>query len=363
MAELLVNQFFQRPFFDQLGSAISLSYPPWHQQAFMTDIYNNGWDDLTLTQRMARISQVLRKHLPEDYAEALQILFGASRSAEGFNGMVFSDFVGQFGLHDPEMSLDALEQFTQIGSAEFAIRQFILHHEQLTMARMLDWTGHSNEHVRRLASEGCRPRLPWAVALPKYKKDPSPVVPILERLKDDPSLYVRKSVANHLNDLTKDNPERVLDLVESWQQGASTHTQWIIKHALRSLVKLGDPRALKVLGFDAAEVKVSNLTIQSPTVVLGGFLDFDLELVNRGKEEAQVVVDFVIHFMKANGSLAPKVFKLKNLKMSAGERITLSKSHPIKPITTRKYYAGKHKLAIQINGQVLKEAIFKLLTS
>ena len=360
MADLLVNQFFQREFMDDLGAMLATHHQQWDQHQFLSKIYAKGWEDKALLVRMQHISQVLRDLLPPDYQQAIGILLKASAGSSGFNGMVFSDFVGQFGLDHLEESLHALEQFTQVGSGEFAIRQFILRYEKITMERMLQWTQHESEHVRRLASEGCRPRLPWAVALPKYKKDPSPVLPILEQLKADPSKYVQKSVANHLNDLTKDNSELVLDLLEGWKEGASSDTQWIIKHALRGLIKSGDKRALRLLGFEEVKVSLSNFLLDSPSVTLGGSLTFRFDIKNRGKKKAQVSVDFVIHFVKANGSTAPKVFKLKNLSLDAGQTTQVEKNHGIKPITTRKYYSGTHKLSIQVNGNVLGEKEFEL---
>ncbi|MEM9987446.1 MAG: DNA alkylation repair protein, partial [Bacteroidota bacterium] len=342
MAELLVNQYFQRPFLDEMGELISKEYSAWDQSLFLGRVYAEDWDQKALLQRMAHISQVLKQGLPEEYLVALDILKRAAKGNSGFNGMVLSDFVGQFGIDQPKESLDALEIFTQVGSAEFAIRQFILKHEVLTMRRMEAWARHPNEHVRRLASEGCRPRLPWAVALPKYKKDPSPVLPILDQLKEDPSMYVRKSVANHLNDLSKDNPEVLLDLLESWKPNAPATTQWIIKHALRSLVKQGSPRALSLLGFESKNIKVSHLQLKPHNMSMGETLEFGFEITNLGEKEAQVVVDYQIHFVKANGVTAPKVFKLKNVKLGPEQSIQMSKSHTIKPITTRKYYSGHH---------------------
>ncbi|MBV6645348.1 MAG: DNA alkylation repair protein [Cyclobacteriaceae bacterium] len=360
MAELLINQFFQRSFFDALGKHLSENYPSWDQDKFIGLIYDKDWDEKALMERMAHASQALQQCLPPNYVQAIDILRKVCHHFSGFDGILFSNFVQQFGQDDLSTSLLALETFTQIGSAEFAIRPFISNHPDEVMAQMVKWSGHPNVHVRRLSSEGCRPRLPWAMALPQFKKNPSPVLPILENLKDDPEIYVRKSVANHLNDIAKDNPETILNLLEQWKTNASTEREWIIKHALRSLIKQGNPRALAILGFEAKGFAFSALKLSSTEVQLGENLHFDFRIKNKSETRGKAVVDYIIHFMKANGTLQPKVFKLKNIDLGAGESINLIKSHPLQKITTRQYYSGIHRLDIQINGVVVGGKDFSL---
>ncbi len=361
MAELLINQYFTSTFVASLGEKLQEVKPDWDHQAFCEALYDKEWQDRALKQRMSHIARCLRVYLHRDYSESLTILKKICIHFTGLEGMVFSDFVQQFGQDHIDESLDALEIFTQYGSGEFAIRPFIISDEQKVMDKMLSWSLHENHHVRRLSSEGCRPRLPWAMALPKYKKDPGPILPILENLKDDPEEYVRKSVANNLNDLSKDNPETVIQTLTGWSRSKSNGTQWIIKHALRGMVKAGDKRALKILGFGEAKISLQKLTVTTPVVNFGEALQFKITLKNTGKSNAPVVVDYAIHFMKANGELAPKVFKIKNLTIAPGQVEEIIKSHPIKPITTRKYYPGMHKIAIQVNGKVLGDSSFKLI--
>ena len=361
MAELLIHQYLTPDFVDKLDDALSKVYADWNGPHFKGLVYDKEWDDRALKQRMSHLAVCLQRCLPKDYLEALQILKRVCVHFSGLNGMVFSDFVEQFGKDHLEESLSALEVFTQYGSAEFAIRPFIVAHEKMVMTKMLEWSVHENFHVRRLSSEGCRPRLPWAMALPRFKQDPALILPILENLKDDPEEYVRKSVANNLNDLTKDNPDRVLALLRQWNQRPSKRASWIIKHGLRSLVKSGDQRALKLLGFKRAKIALLNLRIQTPRVVFGEELVFSFDLRNDGQQEAAVVVDYEIHFMKANGNSAPKVFKIKNMRLNKGETVSVEKTHSIRPITTRKYYPGKHKVGIQVNGKVLGVEEFELV--
>lgn len=362
MAELLVNQYFQPEFIDNLSAKVHEVFPRWSDENYKSDIYNNDWEGKALKQRMQHISFCLKQGLPNAFPDSLDILKKVYPHFNGFEGMVFSDFVEQYGQDHLELSLSALELFTQHGSAEFAIRPFILRYEEVTMNRMRDWSKHPNFHVRRLASEGSRPRLPWAMALPNFKKNPGTVISILENLKDDPEEYVRKSVANHWNDISKDNPDLVLESLRKWSSSESKGTKWIIKHALRGLIKKGDSEALRILGFKKADIALVKFNVKTPEVALGNALDFEIEITNKGKEAAQVVVDYAVHFMKANGQQAPKVFKLKNLELNGGASQVITKTHGIKPISTRKYYGGEHKVTVQVNGEVLGEVDFELTT-
>jgi hypothetical protein len=214
--------------------------------------------------------------------------------------------------------------------------------------------------VRRLASEGSRPRLPWGMRLPQYIHDPEPLRAILQKLKADESLYVRRSVANNLNDISKDNPEWMINLCESWVADSNEHTDWIVKHALRSLVKAGDVCVFPLLGYAAKPAVVaSEIQLDKKQIKLGNSIEFSCAL-SGGKSAQNLVVDYVIYFMKANGKLAPKVFKLKNILLAKNETIAITKTHSFKPITTRRYYTGLHQLAIQVNGKEVARTDFYL---
>lgn len=360
MAEPLKNQFFQPSFVNDLAVRIAKIYKPFDQEEFKKLIYNKHWQDKTLKEMMSHISYSLQRTLPPDYPEALKILEVVGVHYKGFDGMIFPDFVGQFGLDYWEESLHALELFTQYSSGEFAIRHFIIKDVQLAMKKMFDWSRHVNHHVRRLSSEGCRPRLPWAMALPFFKEDPEMILPILENLKGDESEYVRKSVANNLNDITKDNVEIALDVAEEWMLTAQKETQWIVRHGLRGLIKLGNPRALALLGFKSSQIELTALKVIPVKLKLGDDLEISFILTNKGEFEANIVVDYVLHFVKSNGKTAPKVFKMTNIKMSPEESRVFVKKHTIKPITTRKYYAGTCEVEIQVNGLKLGRISFEL---
>ncbi len=360
MAELLKNQFFQPPFIKSLAENIKAKYPVFDSISFEKDVLNSEWENLELKGRMTHIATVLGHCLPKDYIQSIEILSNVVHEFDGFDGMVFPEFVRLFGLEHWSTSVDALELFTQYSSGEFAIRNFILHEEKKTMSRMLEWSQHKNHHVRRLSSEGCRPRLPWAMALPNFKKDPTLILPILENLRADTSEYVRKSVANNLNDITKDNPGIVLEVCRKWK-GHTTETQWIIKHGLRSLIKNGNQEALLLLGYNGNNVEIKNLTIAPKMIKLGETVTIAFDLLNKDKKEANLNVDYIIHFKKANGSNTPKVFKLKTLVLAAGEKASFSKSHKVYIITTRKYYPGEQQVEIQVNGKVLAKKPFELI--
>ena len=356
MAEAL-KEMYNRGYLDDLAVAISDFYPPFDGEAFSAGIFDGGWEERALKERMRHITLTLRPLLPDSYREALTILRQAAPtlSEYGFENMIFPDFVELYGLDDWQASLPALEQFTQLISAEFAVRPFIVQDQERMMAQMLAWTDHEHEGVRRLASEGSRPRLPWGIALPALQADPSPILPILERLKDDPSESVRRSVANNLNDISKDHPGVVIDLLRRWQEDENSdqvEIEWITSQALRTLVKKGHPGALELLGYSPyPAVEIRNLKAEPEIVSIGHDVDITFEIASLGETKQKLMVDYVVYLMRANGRQTPKVFKLAKKEIAPGETIPIRKKHSFQPVTTRKYYPGQHAVEIQINGR------------
>jgi len=361
MAEALKDRYFQKPFFERLIKEIDSVYPEFPEEKFYERLFDKEWSNKPLKEMLMHSAMVLRRCLPNDYLHTIEILRKICNKFSDFDAMIFPDVVRQFGMHHYEESMEALELFTQYSTAEFAIRPYILEYEEKAMKQMLTWSKHSNEHVRRLSSEGCRPRLPWAMALPAFKKDPSLILPILENMKSDPSLYVRKSVANNWNDLTKDNPNIVLTTFQNWKSGATTETQWIMKHGLRGLLKAGNSEALSLMGFEPVKAKVKNLEIKPTKIKIGEKINFSFRVINEGKESAEFMVDYIVHFSKANGKMAPKVFKIKAVRLNSGEQLQISKNHDFKLINTRKYYTGFHAIQIQVNGVKLESIEFELM--
>ncbi|HEX2907277.1 MAG TPA: DNA alkylation repair protein [Phototrophicaceae bacterium] len=355
------KNMFNDALFAIMTSAFRAVYPTFPTETFMERIHDDQWEARELKDRMRHTTTVLRSVLPDDYRTTLRILRRAAPALSGFGAMVFPDFVEVYGLDDWEASIPALEQFTQLCSSEFAVRPFIVRDQERMMAQMLAWSRHPNAQVRRLSSEGCRPRLPWAIALPALKADPSPILPILENLKSDESEFVRRSVANNLNDIAKDNPQVVVAVLRQWQPAASPERAWIIKHALRTLVKAGHIEALDLLGFDdGAEVTVKNLKLNTACIHMGDTLRFSFEVESLSAEPQNLVIDYVLYFKKANGSMAPKVFKLAQKQINPGETLYLEKGYRFEPMTTRKFYAGEHALSLKINGQEYEDQRFKL---
>jgi len=354
-----LKQMFNQSFVATLATAIQAAYPSFDTATFVTRVFDPDWETRELKARMRHITTTLHDFLPADYRAALQILHQAALDLGeyGFEKMIFPDYVEVYGLDDWSASLPMLEEFTKFVSAEFAVRPFLARDLTTMMQQMERWAQHPDFNVRRLASEGCRPRLPWAMRIPALIRDPAPILPILERLKDDAAETVRRSVANNLNDIAKDHPAVVVDCLQRWQAAATPEIRWVINHALRSLVKQGHNQALTLLGYGAApQVAVRNLTIEPTSIALGGEARLSFEIVGQGDQPQDLVIDYVLHYQKANGKLAPKVFKLSKVTLQPGQAITLRKTVSFRPITTRTYYPGAHTIAPQING-VLYPAI------
>lgn len=353
----------------RIGSSIALVVPGFNARAFQKDA-ERGLDELELKARVHHVIAVLHRHydLPfkklSRYLQDLPEVWDRGSAVDnkaGFAAWPLIDYIATHGLQYPKEALQTLEKLTPLFSAEFAVRPFIQQHTDVTYAKLLEWCEHDSEHVRRLASEGSRPRLPWGMRLPQFIKNPEPLALILEKLKVDESLYVRRSVANNLNDISKDNAGWMIKLCEHWLGDAHQHSDWIVKHALRSLVKAGDVRVFPLLGYAATpDVAASEIKLNKKRIAMGDAVNFSC-VITAGNQAQNLVVDYVVYFMKANGKLAPKVFKLKNTMLGANESIAITKNYSFKPITTRRYYAGAHQLAIQVNGKEVARTDFKLI--
>jgi 3-methyladenine DNA glycosylase AlkC len=349
-----------------LADAMVAEYAAFHRDVFVARVFEGEWANLELKARMRHITTILHDYLPDDYRTSLRVLRGALlRLGDfGFEKMVFPDYVEVYGLDDWEASIAALEEFTQHVSAEFAIRPFIARYQDRTMAKMLEWTGHEHPSVRRLASEGCRPRLPWAMALPALKADPSPILPILDRLRQDGSESVRRSVANNLNDISKDNPSVVIALLQRWRADDGDEVRAVMSHALRTLLKQGDPDALALLGYASdPDIAVRNVSVEPDVVSMGGSVTFSFDVESLGDGPQNLMIDFVVHFVKANGKSSPKVFKLSKKTLQLGQALQVNKKVSFAPITTRKYYPGEHAIQPKINGKLFQSVSFRLSES
>lgn len=325
---------------------------------------SDGIAALSIMDRVRHIADALNAALPNRYEDALEIVGAmAPQLTHGFQAIAVTEFVARYGLDDIDRSLDALADLTRFGSAEFAVRPFLVQDTERTLTMMARWTGSPDEHVRRLASEGSRPRLPWASRIPAFKVDPTLAAGILDSLKADPSAYVRKSVANHLNDIAKDRPDWLLNRLGGWQNG-DARTAWIIRHALRTLIKQGDPRALALIGVgDGAAVTIGDFSIEPQNVRLGQTITISAELISTSPDAQRLVVDYRVHYARAGGKTAGKVFKLKTFDLPAGRAATLGIRQVIRDFSTRRHYPGRHEIELIVNGQTMAKTAFEITTA
>lgn len=369
MAEPLKNQFgVEIP--GNIASMISRSFPAFKQEAFVKDALD-GYVALDLMPRGWKIARALRGYLPVHYPAAVEILIASlgpkleKTEGNGMDTFLYLPhvcFVAEYGLDHFDDSMRAQYELTQRFTAEFSIRSFLGRHTEATLERLKDWTKDPSPHVRRLVSEGTRPRLPWAPRLREFQKDPQPVLTLLELLKDDPELYVRRSVANNLNDIGKDHPSLLVKTARRWLKNATNERRWLVGHALRSAVKRAEPGALQVMGFGGEpKVAIGKVNIRPKRVVSGNSVKISFEVKNTGRRNQRMLVDFRVHFMKANGKTNPKVFKLKVIELAPYETVQMGKAISLAEMTTRKHYAGAHKVDVVLNGRTIPLGKFDLL--
>lgn len=358
MPEKLKDILFPPEKVNYFAGIITEVYPEFNGAAFVKSVCDKDWPERELKEKMRHTTLCLRRFLPADFPSSVEILKAVVPKVTGFEAIVLPDYVEVYGQEHWDISLQALGVLTKCGSSEFAIRPFLNKNLEGAMEYMLRWADDSDFKVRRFASEGCRPRLPWGSGVPALKKNPSLILRILEKLKNDPEEFVRKSVANNLNDISKDHPELVLEICERWQ-GHSKNTDWIIKHACRSLLKQGNKRAMLLFGFaNPEQMKVENFKFSDPSVAIGEdiFFSFDLKLEIAKKQKIRL--EYIVYYIKSNGKALPKVFQLKEVEMVPGTH-TISKTHSFKNFSTRKHFPGKHKFEIVVNGVVKAENVLE----
>jgi 3-methyladenine DNA glycosylase AlkC len=377
MAEPFKNMYNEQ-FLERFTKDLKRVINDFDAREFVSQIIDDEWENRELKQRVAHITTVLKEFLPADYKEAvakiLELLDYIEKIQPDFSkiddtkfglileyGAILDNYVEQYGLDDYETSIKAIEKITQFTSCEFVTHPFIIKYPDEMMAQMLVWSKHEHWGVRRLASEGCRPRLPWAMALPNLKKDPAPIIPILENLKNDPARFVRLSVANNLNDIAKDNPEIVIDLAKKWQ-GESKEVDWIIKHGCRTLLKQGNTEVLAIFGLNTLEnINIEDFQIPAPKVKVGNSLEFGFKLLNNSDKKANIRLEYGIYYQKANGTLAKKVHKISEKEYAGNSTTKIKRKHSFKVVTTRKLHSGLHQVAVIINGKEFDKHDFVLI--
>lgn len=346
--------------FLQLAEDMHRAYPSLRKKEFSQALVKD-LEKLELKARIERAADVCRAFLPEDYPQALKVLYTFVEGKE--NRLVYlflPSFVAKYGQGHYRLSMDAIRDFTPYSSSEEGVRAFLSADLEKTLKLMNGWTSSANTHVRRLASEGCRPRLPWAGKIPALIEQPGLTWTILEALKADQEKYVQKSVANHLNDISKDHPDWVVERVRRWDLSHPS-TEWIVRHGMRSLIKQGHKGALALFG-NAARPLVTLENIRwDKAVRMGETAQFSCALVSTGKKPQPLVIDYRVHFCKKNGAQNPKTFKWKKVSLKPGETVVLSVRYTFKDMTTRKHYPGPHAWQVMINGEFFSVHSFDVI--
>jgi 3-methyladenine DNA glycosylase AlkC len=353
--------------------------PPFDAERFI-GLASHGLESLEMKARAMQICDALEATLPDDFNTAATLLETAlappqtgepvvgsapdmAAEGSGLAGWILwpvGEYIARRGQAEPGRALAALHALTQRFTAEFAIRPFIVNHPELAYRTLQRWTADPNPHVRRLASEGSRPRLPWGMQLKAAVSDPSPGLPLLLALQDDSSAYVRRSVANHLNDIARDHPALLAAWLAAHLPGASQERQALLRHASRTLIKRGDPRVLQAWGLGRALRGTAALTLSEANVRVGESIILTLALQSTAARPQTLAIDYALHHVKADGSTRPKVFKGWRVELPAHGRLELVKRHSMRVVTTRRYHAGLHRVEVQINGIPLASAAFRL---
>lgn len=351
-----LKDLYSPAFYNRLSSVLTTTVPNFDTQKFTQNIFVAHFDSMELKERMKHTSQVLHHFLPKNYPQTITILKKTIEQLriqgigeDGLAYMFLPDYIETYGIDDFENSVAALEFVTQFVSCEFAVRPFILKYGNEMILQMQQWSLHESHKVRRLASEGSRPRLPWAMGIPFLKKDPASILPILENLKNDPSEYVRRSVANSLNDIAKDHPHIVLQVAKSWS-GLSAETDALIKHGSRTLLKQGHAEILKHYDLDDTGIVLKDFKLLTPTVKIGESLTFSFTVRNENPTEQKVRLEYAVYYKKQNGQNTKKVYKISERIYPAGAEISIIRKQKFVLITTRKFHLGDHQLSVIING-------------
>lgn len=351
-----------------MGGILSAQIAGFGRDLFMKMIFDSGWDERELKERTEHVSNVLHQFLPQGYAKALELLTGIPEivkknpiSESNLPFLFIPDYIERYGIDHFDISIKAIEAVTPFITCEFTVRPFIDRYQDRMMSQMQRWSHHKNHHLRRLASEGCRPRLPWASVLQMFVEDPSPVLPILETLKADSSEYVRRSVANNLNDISKDHPELMLNLCHKWK-GISDVTDKVIKHACRTLLKNAHPKALSLFDYGDPENVILSDFWADKGVRIGEKFNYGFTVSHSMKTPFKMRVEVAIDYVKSSGKRNRKIFKVSEIELKPDIQVSYSRTQSFHDLTTRKHYSGTHGLAVIINGVEMNTVDFEVLT-
>lgn len=367
MAEAL-KYMYNDAFLDDYTDTLQQVIPGLNSQRFRQQFRTKEWDDLELKQRVGFLAKTTDTILPKDTTKKMTRIRDIIRISrekgvrdQNFVYIFLCDIIGQIGRVEPDTAIQAIEWMTSFSSFEFAGRQLYSDYPEKMLAKLPAWARHPDPNVRRYASEGCRPRLPWGLQLKAFVKDPAPILPMLEMLRDDTSEYVRKSVANNLNDISKDHPDLVLNIIERWQLNAPEKRIKLIRQAARTLLKKGNTRALSLFGnHDHVTFDITGFSTDKKALSIGDTLQLTFTLRNTHHEAASFRIEYVIYFVKANGQHSKKIFKISDSNLKPGEERLITKQHRFADLTTRKHYPGKHAVSAVINGKENAKCQFDL---
>ncbi len=362
----LLKDLYSPAFYDRFAATLQQTLPGFDKKRFIASIFDADWPARELKARARHTARVMRLFMPDNFEEAARLIADTidrlmrEETKAGIEFMFFPDYIELYGLERFDTSTHAMEAITRFISCEFAVRPFLLKYDQRMIEKMHEWSLHEDYRVRRLASEGTRPRLPWAMAVPALKKDPTRVLPLLENLRNDPSEWVRKSVANHLNDISKDHPDMALAIARAWR-GVGKETDAIVKHACRTLLKQGHPEILEYYGLQSKDLVVSNVMIQNPTLKIGDDLHFSFTIQNTAPTPQTIRLEYGIYYLRQNGQHNKKVFKISERQLAPEETIHITKKQSFRIITTRKFYLGQQHLSVIANGQEQAKLHFEIV--
>ena len=362
-----LKEMYSPAFFEALSGLLAEHLETFEKERFLQTIFTGEWEQRELKDRMHHTATAVHRFMPKDFPAAARIIRRITDSLKagrfpdggGFGFMFLPDYIETYGLEDYQAAVECIESTTQLFSCEFAVRPFILKYGERMTGQMLRWSRHENAMVRRLASEGMRPRLPWAIALPAFKKDPAPVLPILENLRRDPDESVRRSVANNLNDISKDNPDITVALARKWK-GENDETDALVKHGCRTLLKSAHPEIMTLFGLDAAGTEFTDFRLETPAVAMEGDLRFAFSVANNSNVPRTVRIEYAIFHKRKNGEHNKKVFKISEKEYAPGETNRIVRRHGFQTITTRRYYPGDHFVSVIVNGAEQVKVPFEL---
>lgn len=338
-------------FVKNLAEKISQVFPSFDKAGYVKTVMADQFLNRELKDRLNTLARHLKPFLPSDYRKATKILIKSASLVGEFANWALTGYVEQFGQDHFDLSVNTLKELTKYGTSEFGIRPYVVAQPDQMLALFSEWATDKNHHVRRLAAEGSRPRGVWVAHIPDYKDDPTGVLKLLERLKEDDSLYVRKAVANNLNDISKDNPQAVISTVRRWLKNDHQHTNWIVKHGCRSLIKEGDPQILALLGYDTkAKLNLVSFKLNRKQIKIGGSIKVSFTIEAKCDKEQKLIIDYRIGYAKKSGRNSSKVFKLTKRVLLPRESIRLETEHRFADLSTRKHHPGEHTLSLLING-------------